>query len=126
MRPDMNLYMGKYVIMPNHFHAIIGIGKNRYNTQRCRRHRDAMHCVSMTTTTPSPSKNKFAPQSKNLPSIIRRFKIGVTKKARQINPNFKWQSRYYDHIIRNEISFYRISNYIEQNPLKWEKDKFHK
>src|SRR5690625_4596008 len=34
MRPDMNLWMGEYVVMPNHFHAIIGIGENEYNTQR--------------------------------------------------------------------------------------------
>ena len=34
MRPDMNLKMGEYVVMPNHFHAIIGIGKNKYNTTR--------------------------------------------------------------------------------------------
>lgn len=30
MRPDMNLQMGEYIIMPNHFHAIIIIGDNRY------------------------------------------------------------------------------------------------
>jgi len=28
MRPDMKLTMGEYVIMPNHFHAIIIIGEN--------------------------------------------------------------------------------------------------
>jgi hypothetical protein len=27
MRPDMNLFMGEYVVMPNHFQAIIGIGQ---------------------------------------------------------------------------------------------------
>ena len=32
LRPDMNLTMGEYIIMPNHFHAIIIIGENRYNT----------------------------------------------------------------------------------------------
>ena len=31
MRPDMNLMMGEYVVMPNHFHAIIGIGDNQFN-----------------------------------------------------------------------------------------------
>ncbi|TVR85117.1 MAG: hypothetical protein EA411_13425 [Saprospirales bacterium] len=31
MRPDMNLRMGEYVVMPNHFHGIVGIGKNEYN-----------------------------------------------------------------------------------------------
>lgn len=31
MRLDMNLDKGEFVIMPNHFHAIIFIGKNEYN-----------------------------------------------------------------------------------------------
>jgi putative transposase len=38
--------------------------------------------------------------------------------SRQINPNFGWQSRFHDHIIRNSKSFENIQNYIEQNPLK--------
>ncbi|MBK8518150.1 MAG: hypothetical protein IPL55_18265 [Saprospiraceae bacterium] len=139
MRPDMNLSMGEFVVMPNHFHAIIGIGPNEYNTQRdTQRGRDAMHCVPTTmhcvpTTTIDTndandtnenSKNKFGPQSKNLASIIRGFKIGVTKNARLINPGFAWQSRYHDHIIRNDESFYRISEYIINNPMKWSADKF--
>jgi len=33
MRPDMNLQMGEYVVMPNHFHAIISIGINKYNSR---------------------------------------------------------------------------------------------
>lgn len=119
LRPDMNLTMGEFVVMPNHFHAIIGIGENEYNnrrdTQRNTSCRDAMHCVS---TTP----NKFGPQSKNLASIIRGFKIGVTKNVRLIKPNFAWQPRYHDHIIRNDESFHRISQYIKNNPSNWQKD----
>ncbi len=38
MRPDMNLTMGEYVIMPNHFHAIIFIGENQYNTCKNMQH----------------------------------------------------------------------------------------
>jgi hypothetical protein len=34
LRPDMNLYRGEFVVMPNHFHAVIGIGENEFNT-RC-------------------------------------------------------------------------------------------
>ena len=120
MRPDMNLWMGNFIVMPNHFHAIIGIGDNEFNTQN----RDAMHCVS-TANMNANTKNKFGPQSKNLASIIRGFKIGVTKNARPINPDFSWQPRYHDHIIRNDLSFHNISNYIEQNALNWEKDKFY-
>lgn len=122
MRPDMNLMMDEYVIMPNHFHAIIIIGKNEYNTKYDAQRRDAMHCVSTTT---NDIKNHFGPQSKNLASIIRGFKIGVTKHARQIHANFAWQSGFYDHIIRNEQSFHKIADYIINNPAKWGNDKFY-
>ena len=130
MRPDMNLLMGEYIIMPNHFHGIIIIGKNKYNTKRDTGRdtehdingRDAMHCVSTVNTT-NP-KNKFGPQSKNLASIIRGFKIGVTINARKINPDFAWQPRFHDHIIRNNIAYRRISNYIINNPSNWKGDKF--
>ena len=36
MRPDMHLELGEFVVMPNHFHAVIMIGENRYNP--CLRH----------------------------------------------------------------------------------------
>lgn len=124
MRPDMNLEMGEFVVMPNHFHAIIGIGENEYNTKRDThldtQRRGAMHCAS---TNDNP-KNKFGPQSKNLASIIRGFKIGVTKNARLINPDFAWQPRYHDHVIRNDKSFHRISEYIINNPRNWTTDQF--
>jgi putative transposase len=74
---------------------------------------------------PYPSfKNKFGHQSQNMASIIRGFKIGVTKNARIINPDFAWQPHYHDHNIRIEKSFYRISEYIKNNPSNWGKDKF--
>ena len=31
IRPDMNLELGVFVVMPNHFHGIVTIGKNEYN-----------------------------------------------------------------------------------------------
>ncbi len=134
LRPDMNLNMGEYIIMPNHFHAIISLGNNKYNTvskkQRgdAMQRRDAMHCVSTACpaySTPASPKNKFGPQSKNLASIVRGFKIGVTKNARKINPTFMWQSRFYDHIIRNEESFQEITKYIRNNPQNWKDDRFY-
>ncbi|MEO0234535.1 MAG: transposase [candidate division WOR-3 bacterium] len=123
MRRDMNLTMGEFVIMPNHFHAII-IGENQYNTQRIdnrdddRYRRDAMHCVST-------NQNKFGPQSKNLASIVRGFKSAVTKRARFINPAFAWQRNYYEHIIRNDESYIQISEYIKNNPQNWRKDDYY-
>ena len=70
--------------------------------------------------------NKFGPQSKNLASIVRGYKIGVTKFAKTIHPGFAWQPRYYDHIIRNSVSLEKIQNYIYKNPINWKYDKFNK
>ncbi|MGM0647577.1 MAG: hypothetical protein ACQESZ_04220, partial [Bacteroidota bacterium] len=36
-----------------------------------------------------------------------------------------WQRNYYDHIIRNAIEYQRISEYIINNPAKWNDDKFY-
>ena len=105
-----------FVVMPNHVHGIVII--NKPNDER---YVETQNFASL----PSESRNKFGPQSKNLASIIRGFKIGVTKNARTINADFAWQSRFYDHIIRNDESFSRIRDYIKSNPLKWAMDKFH-
>lgn len=37
-----------------------------------------------------------------------------------------WQRNYYEHIIRNDQSFHRISEYIINNPVKWTEDKFYR
>ena len=37
-----------------------------------------------------------------------------------------WQRNYYEHIIRNKHAFERISEYIKNNPKRWDEDKFHK
>ena len=116
IRPDMHLELGDFIVMPNHFHGIIFIGNNAYNG------RDAMHRVS----TDGDYKNQFGPQSKNLASIIRGFKSAVTVRARRINPNFGWQARFHDHIIRNPNAYENISKYIIDNPKKWNLDVFNK
>ena len=112
IRPDMNLQLDAFIVMPNHIHGIIIIGENEYN---CGDGRDAMHRVST-----------FSPQRKNLASIIRGYKSSVTKQIRVLGFGFNWQSRFYEHIIQNKNSFKRIQNYIINNPQNWIDDKFNK
>ncbi len=37
-----------------------------------------------------------------------------------------WQRNYYEHIIRDKQAYHTISNYIINNPAKWNDDKFFK
>jgi REP element-mobilizing transposase RayT len=83
-----------FVIMPNHVHGIVVINKNNE--------------YATAISSFAQSLNKFGPQSQNLASIIRGFKISVTKNARLIHADFAWQTRFYDHIIRNEQEYHQI------------------
>jgi REP element-mobilizing transposase RayT len=78
-----------------------------------------------------PNKNGGFSGDKNpmlndtISKIIRWYKGRCTFECRKINSDFSWQSRFHDHIIRNSKSFDIIQNYIFENPMNWEKDKFY-
>ena len=61
-----------------------------------------------------------------LSHIIGQFKSAVTKYANQREIPFMWQPRFHDHIIRNGVEMNRIADYIQNNPMKWELDRFYK
>ena len=115
LRPDMNIELGLFVIMPNHLHGIIIIGDNQFNKQSP---------LQDGQTLQQKSINKFGPQTKNLSSIIRGFKSSVTIQARNIT-RFAWQPLYHEHIIRNNKNFDEIQQYIFNNPNHWKEDKFY-
>jgi len=101
-------------IMSNHIHGIIIIKQN-------------VNFVVGNKNFCSLQVNKIPWQtklSKSLSSIIRGFKIGVTKQCRKHNKNIViWQKSFYDHIIRNEESLDKIRQYIRDNPKNWNKDR---
>jgi len=114
-RPDMNIHLDAFVVMPNHFHGIIYFDNK----------------VSMDDATePTLDEqdlsvgNSFMPQSKNLASIMRGFKSSVTSYAIKQGIGFNWQPRYHDRIIRNAAEHEKIRNYILSNPWNWDKDRY--
>jgi putative transposase len=133
--------LGEFMVMPNHIHGIITIEKSarmdlkspndvglgEVETQYLASTDDGgpgnietQYLASLR----NPAKNRFGPQSKNLASIIRGYKIGVTVMARSSQPEFRWQSRYHDHIIRDDAAYLRIAKYIRRNVASWHNDGF--
>ena len=119
VRPDMNLEIPTFTIMPNHVHLLVDIGDNVYNTpvdyvseQKCMDSIDA-------------SENAFSPQRKNLASVIRGIKTATTSFALKNDIWFGWQTRYHDHIVRNIEELNAIACYIENNVAKWKEDEFY-
>ena len=82
--------------------------------------------VNVSATVPSKwQQNKFGPQSQNLGSIIRGFKIGVTQHANQNAIPFAWQTRFHDRVIRNYDELTRTEQYIDTNISNWYDDEFY-
>ena len=125
IRPDMNIILDEFVIMPDHFHAIIEICKNPINDKNkfdFGNRRNTMHGVSTNAINKKIQyKNKFGPQSKNLSSIIRGIKSVITVYSKKTIQEFSWQPRYFDHIIRTIPELNRIRKYIKENPQNWDK-----
>ena len=107
--PDhfLHVSLDEFVIMPNHVHGILifNVSAGTVETQNL-----------------ASSGGTFGPQSRNLGSVIRGFKIGVTKAAKKAHVDLAWQPRYYEHIIRNEYSLAKIRKYIKDNPGQWDMD----
>ena len=73
---------------------------------------------------PDPNAARWKPGT--LGVIINQYKRKCTIEARTIRKNFGWQSRFHDHIIRDEDEFQRISEYIRNNPANWKNDRFYR
>jgi len=106
-----HVQLGNFVIMPDHMHGILIINKSV----------ETLQCNVSTKSGKIKNKkmSKISPKPGSIPTIIRSYKSEVTKKARKINSEFTWHSRFYDHIIRDKFSFNAIQQYIVNNPANW-------
>ena len=109
-----SVHLDAIVVMPNHVHGIVVIADKVVGAKNFSPLRDK------TATTRNPLRSP----SKTIGSIVRGFKIGVTKRFRgNGNPDQVWQRNYYEHVIRNEMSLSRIRQYIHENPMRWDFDR---
>lgn len=108
-----NAVLHEYIVMPNHVHGIIELVNEGVENQN-----------RVENFQPQNEFQKIIPHS--IGSIVRGFKIGVTKWFRQnTDVHTVWQRNYWEHIIRDNQAYQRISDYIINNPAKWADDKFY-
>jgi REP element-mobilizing transposase RayT len=127
--------LGNFVVMPNHVHGILIINKIVSPSVETRfiasKNIESIDNKETRLIASLPNKNGGFSGDKNpmlndtISKIIRWYKGRCTFECRKINSDFSWQSRFHDHIIRNSKSFDIIQNYIFENPMNWEKDKFY-
>ncbi len=134
-----NVELHQFVVMPNHIHGILEIVDGVIYGDGG--DVETMHASSLQlqssnvsqkidASSQQPSKNrqmqKISPKSGSVSRIIGAYKSAVTKHAHRLKYEFKWQTRFYDHIIKNNDEYQNIKNYIIKNPENWVDDKFYK
>jgi len=149
--PDKKCH--EMVVMPNHIHFIIENMAIKMNDD-IEMDNNGLTVDHVGSTLrgrpqkqPQPQKQQFQPQqfqqpqpygptnkkyNATIPNAIDWFITMTTNEYirgvktlgwQQYNTKL-WQRSYYDHIIRNEQSYLRISNYIKNNPTQWANDIF--
>lgn len=102
-----NTMLDEFTIMPNHVHGIIILCEN-----------DNGRDVACNAST------GISPKRGSLGVIVRSFKSAVSNWCHSNGyPDFSWQPRFYDHIIRDEKGLNAIRQYIKNNPAHWDYDR---
>ncbi len=115
-----------FVVMPNHFHAIVFIMKPDDQPRDVGTPRPDGDTVGARRAVPLQPQHAFGkPVAGSLPTIVGAFKSAVTKRINEQRgtPGTPvWQRNYYEHVIRNELSLNDIRSYVQTNPARWAED----
>ncbi len=110
------LELDAFVVMPNHLHGIVWI----INPDEQATQVGAHGCAPLQHT-------KLWRPPKSLGSFIAGYKSAATQQINQLRHSQGvpvWQRNYYEHIIHSERALAAIRQYIVQNPLRWELDRY--
>ena len=111
----------RYVIMPNHFHLLLFIDRDKTNLKM--RSPQSVDSLNQQQVRSDYFKDVAALQGA-LSIIIGGIKSWVTRVAHQRGIDFGWQKGFHDHIVRGRDDWMRIADYIEHNVMRWNDDMF--
>ncbi len=133
--PEVRTYvrLDAWIVMPNHVHGILGItaespGHNVAQSYSSKSMEDPNVETSRrdvsTQGNAQKSKDESRLQAHSVGAIIGQYKSVCTKRIRAAcRPDFGWQSRYYDRVLRNRDEVETARRYILQNPTTWAEDR---
>jgi REP element-mobilizing transposase RayT len=108
------------IIMPNHIHILMEIDKGRIDERQSVR-------TSRDLSVQLPELSQKSLKIKSISSLMGAYKTTTSKLIHLAgNPHFELHRSFYDNIVRNQIAYSKIDQYITDNPKKWKKDCFNK
>ena len=122
--------LDEFVVMPNHLHGIVIIRESTVKPET------QAHGHVETHGRASLQRRGLHRRPKSISSFVAGYKSAVTTQINRLiegengqvftRHNRLWQPNYHDRIIRNELEYQKITQYIIQNPQNWETDRARK
>ena len=103
-----NTALDEWIVMPDHLHGILRIATRSERAKWANDHSE----TGANDHSPLPHGT-----TGTLGSIVRGFKIGVTRHLGGVSP---WHRNFYDIIIRDAAALANIRAYIRDNPTNWD------
>jgi len=119
----INVKMDEWVIMPNHLHGIVVIEDN---DDGCDASVETVHELFLREPPPPQAVIRQNRRRMLLSKMIGKFKMRSAKRINILQNTIGkpfWQARFYDHIIKDNLSLERIRAYIRNNPKAWNRDR---
>lgn len=136
-----NVDMDEFIVMPNHFHAILwitqSVGAKQVSPASPAFESDSRSAFGGDSNQgeadvafASPLRESFSLPLGTFPgslgAILQNFKSVSTRKINKLRNNSGcpvWQRNYYERVIRVEKELSAAREYIQNNPQKWDLDK---
>ena len=118
-----NVAIDEFVVMSNHIHGIIRFMDNPVGARKSHPATKRLDnpCRDVQLNIPTDTyHSRISPKVGSLGVIARTYKAAAANICRKNGiDGFKWQSGFYEHIIRDDRSLTRIREYIANNPQRW-------
>lgn len=111
-----------FVVMPNHFHAIVCIENVEPQSFKDIKNIGRLNQLARLSVATGRDPTMMAHHNSRLAVIVGSIKSHVTRYARRNNIDFGWQPRFHDHIVRGKSDGNMITDYIKYNVARWDCD----
>lgn len=117
---ERGVFVGKYVLMPDHLHLFVAFGEGYESALIEARRRRSQSAATSSQPAAAVCDRRFPDRHLSpLSEWMKSLKNSLSKTLRGMNvPAPHWQKGFFDHVMRSEESYSEKWLYVAENPVR--------